>query len=178
MNSDLNRKKKIKDLCDEALDLDPRERAVFLDEACAGDHVLRREVESLLSHEKSVAGFLAQPAWQHVVREMAMGQRQSLEGRQLGHYQIHERLGEGGMGEVWRATDQRLKRDVAIKTLPPAFSSDPERVRRFEREAYAVSALKHPNIITIHEIGQADDLHFIAPPDAPRSPCEFPAWLA
>ena len=92
---------------------------------------------------------------------MAKGQRQSLEGRQLGHYQIHERLGQGGMGEVWRATDQRLKRDVAIKILPLAFSTNAERVRRFEREAYAVSALKHPNIITIHEIGQADDLHFI-----------------
>ena len=161
MNSDLSRKKTIKELCDQALDLDPRERAAFLDKACAGDHVLRREVESLLSHEKSVAGFLAQPAWQHVIREMVKGQRQSLEGRQLGHYQIHERLGEGGMGEVWRATDQRLKRDVAIKILPPAFSTDVERVRRFEREAYAVSALKHPNIITIHEIGEADDLHFI-----------------
>ena len=161
MNSDLSRKKKIKELCDQALDLDSVERKALLDQACAADAALRREVESLLSHEKSVAGFLAQPAWQHVVREMAKGQRQSLEGRQLGHYQIHERLGEGGMGEVWRATDQRLKRDVAIKILPPAFSTDPERVRRFEREAYAVSALKHPNIITIHEIGQADDLHFI-----------------
>src|SRR2546425_9551545 len=161
MNSDLNQKKKIKEHCDEALDLDSSEREVFLNKACAEDAALRREVESLLSHEKSVAGFLAQPAWQHVVREMANGQRQSLEGRQLGHYQIHERLGEGGMGEVWRATDQRLKRDVAIKILPPAFSTNAERVRRFEREAYAVSALKHPNIITIHEIGQADDLHFI-----------------
>src|SRR3989442_5917854 len=161
MNSDLNQKKKIKELCDEALDLDSSERKAFLDQACAEDAALRLEVESLLSHEKSVGGFMAQPAWQHVVREMANGQRQSLEGRQLGHYQIHERLGEGGMGEVWRATDQRLKRDVAIKILPPAFSTDVERVRRFEREAYAVSALKHPNIITIHEIGQADDLHFI-----------------
>src|SRR2546425_3735894 len=161
MNSDLNQKKKIKEHCDEALDLDSSEREVFLNKACAEDAALRREVESLLSHEKSVAGFLAQPAWQHVVREMTNRQRQSIEGHQLGHYQIHERLGEGGMGEVWRATDQRLKRDVAIKILQPAFSTDVERVRRFEREAYAVSALKHPNIITIHEIGQADNLHFI-----------------
>src|SRR5438132_4582521 len=163
MKSNPDRKKKIKELCDQALDLDSSERKAFLDQACAEDAALRREVESLLSHEKSVAGFLAQPAWQHVVREMAKGQRQSLEGRQLGHYQVHERLGQGGMGEVWRATDQRLKRDVAIKILPPAFSTDAERVRRFEREAYAVSALKHPNIITLHEIGQADDRNFIVP---------------
>src|SRR5437879_7417413 len=92
---------------------------------------------------------------------MVKGLRQSLEGHQLGKYQIHDRLGQGGMGEVWRATDQRLKRDVAIKILPPEFSTDAERVRRFEQEAYAVSALKHANIITIHEIGHTGDLHFI-----------------
>ena len=161
MNSDLNRKKRIKALCDEALDLDAPVRMAFLDRACAGDLILRREVESLISHEKSVVKFMARPAWQHVIREMARDYRPSLEGQQLGCYQIHERVGEGGMGEVWRATDQRLKRDVAIKILPPEFSSDIERVRRFEHEAYAVSALKHPNIITIHEIGQKDDLHFI-----------------
>ncbi|HEX6188460.1 MAG TPA: serine/threonine-protein kinase [Pyrinomonadaceae bacterium] len=161
MNSDFDRKKRVKALCDEALDLDAPERLAFLDRSCAGDLDLRREVESLISHDKSVVDFMARPAWQHVIREMAKDHRSSLEGRQLGRYQIHERIGEGGMGEVWRATDQRLKRDVAIKILPPEFSSDIERVQRFEREAYAVSALKHPNIITIHEIGQADDLHFI-----------------
>ena len=161
MNLDLHRNERIKALCDEALDLDAVTRVAFLERACAGDIDLRREVESLISHETSVLEFMARPAWQHVVSEMARDQTTSLEGRRLGHYQLHERIGEGGMGEVWRATDQRLKRDVAIKILPPAFSSDVERVRRFEREAYAVSALKHPNIITIHEIGQADDLHFI-----------------
>lgn len=162
MQSDPERKKNIKDLCDRALDLDPRERAAFLDEACAGDNELRREVESLLSHEGSVEGFLAQPAWQPVVRDMAKGHRESLAGRRLGRYQIHEWIGGGGMGEVWRATDERLQRDVAIKILPAEFSAQPERVRRFEQEAFAASRLNHPNIITIFEIVQTDEAHFIA----------------
>jgi WD40 repeat protein len=162
MNSDPERKKKIKELCDQALDLDPRERAALLDEACASDDELRSEVESLLSHEESVEGFLAQPAWQSVVREMAKGHEESLAGRRLGRYQIHERIGGGGMGEVWRATDQQLKRDVAIKILPAEFSTQPERVRRFEQEAFAASRLNHPNIITIYEIIHTDGAHFIA----------------
>lgn len=152
---------KIKELCNQALDLDPAARAAFLNKACAGDAELYAEVKSLLSHEQSVAVFLAQPAWQHVVQDITTARQESLVERQLGRYQIHERLGQGGMGEVWRATDEQLKREVAIKILPPEFSRDSERVRRFEQEAYAVSALKHANIITIHEIGESGDLHFI-----------------
>jgi WD40 repeat protein/serine/threonine protein kinase len=161
MNSDSESRNKVKALCNEVLDLDLRERTAFLTAACAGDDQLRREVESLLRHEATVDAFMVKPAWQHVVRDIASVQRESLAGRQLGRYQIHERLGQGGMGEVWRATDQQLKRDVAIKILPPEFSTDPERVRRFELEAYAVSALEHPNIITIHEVGESGGLHFI-----------------
>lgn len=161
MNTNPERKKKIKDLCDQALDLDSAARTAFLNEACAGDVELCAEVKSLLSHEQSVAGFLSQPAWQHVVQDITKARQESLAERRLDRYQIHERLGQGGMGEVWRATDEQLKREVAIKILPPEFSRDIERVRRFEREAYAVSALKHANIITIHEIGESGDLHFI-----------------
>jgi WD40 repeat protein len=161
MNTDVDHKQRIKALCDEALDLDSSERSAFLGLACADDPALRREVDSLISHEKSAVEFMARPAWQHVIRTMAADHQPSLEGQRLGRYQIHERIGEGGMGEVWCATDQRLKRDVAIKILPPEFSTNVERVRRFEHEAYTVSTLKHPNIITIHEIGQADNLHFI-----------------
>ena len=161
MNSDPERHHRIKALCDEVLDLDLKKRSAFLNAACAGDERLQREVESLLKHEESAVDFMVQPAWQHVVRDMATVQKDSLAGRQLGRYQFHERLGQGGMGEVWRATDHQLKRDVAIKILPPEFSSDPERVRRFEQEAYAVSALKHPNIITIHEVGNNCELRFI-----------------
>jgi serine/threonine protein kinase len=161
MSSNPERRERIKALCNQALDLDLSERSAFLAAACAGDDRLRREVESLLTHEQSVDAFMIRPAWKHVVSDIARVQQESLVGRQLGRYQIHERLGQGGMGEVWRATDQQLKRDVAIKILPREFSSDPERVRRFEQEAYAVSALKHPNIITIYEVGESGDLHFI-----------------
>ncbi|HEX5689191.1 MAG TPA: protein kinase, partial [Roseiflexaceae bacterium] len=83
-------------------------------------------------------------------------------GQTLSHYQVLAWLGRGGMGEVYLAEDTRLGRRVALKLLPPAFSQDAERVRRFEREARAASALNHPNIITIHEISTAGDTHFIA----------------
>ena len=161
MSSDPERHQRVKALCDEILDLDPNKRSAFLDAACAGDEQLRSDVESLLRHEQSAVDFMVQPAWQHVVGDMARVQKESLAGRRLGRYQIHERLAQGGMSEVWRATDHQLKRDVAIKILPREFSNDPERVRRFEQEAYAVSALKHSNIVTIHEVGTSSELHFI-----------------
>ncbi|MBL8209017.1 MAG: serine/threonine protein kinase, partial [Blastocatellia bacterium] len=86
-------------------------------------------------------------------------------GQRINQYLIKERIGVGGMGEVWRAEDTRLKRDVAIKVLPPEFSADPKRVLRFEREAYAVSRLNHSNIVTIHDVGmvagEQGELNFI-----------------
>src|SRR5438552_13126277 len=83
-------------------------------------------------------------------------------GAQLGPYQILSSLGAGGMGEVYLAEDNRLGRKVALKLLPAEFTKDADRVRRFEQEARAASALNHPNIITIYDIGQADGIHFIA----------------
>jgi serine/threonine protein kinase/TolB-like protein/Tfp pilus assembly protein PilF len=82
-------------------------------------------------------------------------------GQKLSHYEIIEKLGEGGMGEVYRARDTRLDRDVALKVLPEELARDPERRKRFEREAKAVAALKHPNIVTIHSVEEADGVHFI-----------------
>lgn len=82
-------------------------------------------------------------------------------GKLIGHYQVRSKLGEGGMGEVYRALDTRLKREVAIKILPPALTSDPERLDRFEKEAQAIAALNHPNIVTIYSIEEAEGLHFI-----------------
>jgi serine/threonine protein kinase len=83
-------------------------------------------------------------------------------GAHLNHYEIITCLGAGGMGEVWLAEDTRLRRKVALKLLPAEFTRDAARVRRFEQEARAASALNHPNIITIHEIGEADGAHYIA----------------
>ncbi len=160
MNCEPERREKIIEICDKALDLNQSERAAFLDVACDGDEELREEVESLLKHEVTARGFLSRPAWERFAGRVA-GQGESLEGQELGRYHIRQRLGAGGMGEVWKAWDDQLKRDVAIKILPLEFSSDPDRVCRFEQEALAVSALNHPNIITIHEVGQTGELRFI-----------------
>jgi WD40 repeat protein/serine/threonine protein kinase len=164
MRSDPERMLKLRELCDAALDLEPGERAAFLGAACEDDEELRREIESLLVYNVTDTDFLAEPAWKQFAERVAT-QGPSLEGRQLGRYRILSRLGAGGMGEVWRARDEQLKRVVAIKLLPPGFSADVERVRRFEQEAYTISALNHPNILTIHEVCQVtadlDDLHFI-----------------
>src|SRR5262252_5146444 len=85
-----------------------------------------------------------------------------LSGTHLGPYEILSQLGAGGMGEVYRARDPRLGRDVAIKVLPVSVSADPDRLQRFEQEARSASALNHPGIVTIYEIGQADSHSYIA----------------
>ncbi|MGH9842521.1 MAG: protein kinase domain-containing protein [Blastocatellia bacterium] len=138
-----------------AMELAPEARVEFLAGACGGDIELRREVESLLRAHQQADGFIAGKV-AGVVAEMA-GQQQnpSLVGRSLGHYQVLSLIGVGGMGEVFLAEDTRLGRKVAVKLLPSEFTRDVERVRRFEREARAASSLNHPNILTIHEIGEA-----------------------
>src|SRR4051812_23515567 len=80
---------------------------------------------------------------------------------QLGPYKIVALIGSGGMGEVYRARDTRLLRDVALKTLPASFTNDPDRLRRFEQEARAVAALNHPNIVSVHDVGEAQGVHYI-----------------
>src|SRR5262245_58613456 len=122
MRHEPERREKIVELCDKALDLDPGERAAFLDVACGGDEKLRDAVESLLEHEETARDFLARPAWERFAGRVARP-GESLEGRELGRYRIRERLGAGGMGEVWKAWDDQLKRDVAIKVLPLGFSA-------------------------------------------------------
>jgi serine/threonine protein kinase len=83
-------------------------------------------------------------------------------GAKLGNFEIVELIGRGGMGEVYRARDSRLKRDVAIKVLPAGLARDPGRIARFEREARAAGALNHPNIVAVYEIGRDDDIYWIA----------------
>jgi Tol biopolymer transport system component len=152
---------KIGELYHAARELDPALRAAFLAHACAGDEALRREVESLLAAEERAGKFIAAPALKDAAQMFLEEPAPSLVGRRLGHYQILAPLGAGGMGRVYRARDSRLGREVALKTLPTAFSADPERRRRFQTEARAAAALNHPNIATLHTVEEADGRHFI-----------------
>ena len=138
------------------------ERAAFLDEACAGDPALRREVEALLSSDEQGGGFIESPAIEIAPELVADDQTTALAGQTIGPYRIETELGKGGMGEVYLAQDSRLRRKVALKFLPAFFTTDERRLRRFEQEAHAASALNHPNILTIYELGRFNDKHFIA----------------
>ncbi len=133
-------------------------RAAFLQQASGEDVALRQEVEKLL-----IADAAAENATLELPAQMAaeLAQEQAATRKQLLHYRILLPLGAGGMGEVVLAEDTRLKRNVAIKLLPPQFTTDADRVRRFEQEARVASALNHPNILTIHEIGAVEQTHFI-----------------
>ncbi len=142
-----------------AMACEPEERAALIQQSCERDPDLRREVESLLIGGNSAEAFLLSKAMNEAVKKLS--NEPSLVGRTLGHYQVLLLLGSGGMGEVYRARDTKLGREVAIKVLPPGFSSGKDRLR-FEREARAASALNHPNILTIYEIEQVDEHRFIA----------------
>jgi eukaryotic-like serine/threonine-protein kinase len=138
------------------------ERAAFLDDACVGDESLLREVEALLAAHEEAGSFIENPALEVEAKSLANDQTESLVGQTIGHYKIMSQIGVGGMGEVYLAEDTTLGRKVALKLLPAEFTRDTDRVRRFQQEARAASALNHPNIVTIHEIGQVDNRHFIA----------------
>ena len=122
-------------LYDAALMREGADRSAFLSDACAGDESLRQEVESLLTHHGNTDYYLEAPAWNVVAKAMAGEPRSLAAGHRIGSYTIQAYLGAGGMGEVYRAHDTRLGRDVALKVLPRIFTDDPERLARFEREA-------------------------------------------
>ena len=145
-----------------ALALPPSEREIFLDDACADDTAMRREVESLLAAEGEAGGFLKAGAMKDAAKLLVEDKSLLLVGKDLGHYYVLSLLGSGGMGEVYLAEDSRLKRKVALKLLPVELTANQDRLRRFEQEARTASALNHPNILTIHEIGKAEDRRFIA----------------
>src|SRR5262245_1849997 len=153
---------RVKEVFEAALDRAPEERSGFLGQACAGDDLLHSEVKSLLSSYEQEKSFMDTPAASLAAESLMKEESNALVGQQLGHYQIIRELGRGGMGVVYLAQDTTLDRPVALKLLPSYLTSDPERLRRFEREARSASALNHPNILTIYEIGQEDALHFIA----------------
>jgi hypothetical protein len=136
------------------------EREAFLETACAGDPVLLADVRSLVSADAAEGGC---EDWVPQVAAAWVSERSpSLAGSLVGRYRVLERLGAGSMGEVYRAEDTALRRQIALKILPARFVRHPDRIRRFEQEARAASSLNHPNIVTIHEIGAAGDVHFIA----------------
>ena len=142
-----------------ALEQEPEERPGFLDRACSGDIDLRQQVELLLAREQEAGSFMETPAANH--RFIPNPRAVALLGRQFGPYRIVSQLGAGGMGEVYRAHDSKLGRDVALKTLPAEFTRDPERVARFRREARTLASLNHPNIGAIYGLEESGDLDWL-----------------
>ena len=137
------------------------ERAAFLAGACPDDEALRHEVQSLLNERVSADGSLAELALPMAAHRVSDVAPTPMTGRSLGGYHMQGLLGAGGMGEVYRARDAKLQRDVAIKILPRAFTSDPDRLARFEREARMLASLNHPNICAIYGFEEADGIRFL-----------------
>jgi Tol biopolymer transport system component/predicted Ser/Thr protein kinase len=149
-----NRWQRVKEILGAARERPVEARQSFLKEACGSDESLRREVESLLAAEGEAAHFLSEPAHLRPAARLQTGTR-------LGPHEIEAFLGAGGMGEVYKARDTRLDRTVAIKMLPGNFAADPERARRFEREARTISKLNHPHICALYDVGQYDGARFL-----------------
>ena len=150
----------VKRIHQSALDVEPSGRAAFVDELCGGD-ALRREVYSLLRYATDAESFLERPAADIMTAPSSEPHETTLVGRTVSHYQVLSLLGAGGMGEVYLACDSRLDRTVALKILPGELAADPERMQRFAREAKAASALNHPNVATIYDVGESDGIRFI-----------------
>ncbi len=133
---------------------DPATRAQYLDHACSGDRALRDEVDAMLAAQAEAGQFGESPVnvSTHQVRRLQSGAI-------VGSYRIDRLIGAGGMGEVYRAHDTTLHRDVALKILPDAFAADPDRLARFAREAQVLAALNHPNVATIHGLEDQDGIH-------------------
>ena len=155
-----DRQRQITELCHAALERNASDRAAFLREACAGDEALREEVESLLRYEDVADRFIERPAIEEVARMVSSHPESNVDlaGRRLGVYQIQARIGAGGMGEVYRARDTKLGRDVAIKVLPRAFTRSADRRARFEREAHLLASLNHPHIAQVYGFEESEEV--------------------
>ncbi len=153
---------RVKPIFQAALERPASARAAYLVEACAGDEELLQEVEALLAAHEDTSEFIAKPAVAEALPNLSQDTTELPAGQKLGGYEIQRKIGAGGMGEVYLARDSRWGRPVALKVLPVSLTRDTDRVRRFQQEARAASALNHPNILTIYEVGSENGVDFIA----------------
>ncbi len=162
---DRERWREIERLCQAAREMEPGKREEYLERACAGDESLRKEVEALLENLTEAEGFMKDPAMDEAAKALAKEQQDALArdliGRTISHYRIAEKIGEGGMGEVFLAEDTSLHRKVALKFLPPEMQQDAVAHKRFIREAHSAAALDHPFICHINEVGESAGKDFI-----------------
>jgi eukaryotic-like serine/threonine-protein kinase len=154
--------KQVDELLGAALERPATERASFLERVCAGDEELRRELESLLISDLQTESFIESPPARLAADLFTDTHRKPGRGERIAHYEILAQIGSGGMGDIYLARDTRLGRKMALKLLPPSLTGDAQLRARFFREARLASALDHPNICTIHEVGQSSGELFIA----------------
>ncbi|HEV2834814.1 MAG TPA: protein kinase, partial [Pyrinomonadaceae bacterium] len=158
----------ISQIFNSAIALDNEARAAYVNEQCAGDDVLRAEVEKLIdSHQQAsaedfIGGCAADDGAALLIDDAEAEARRLKKGQQFGSYTILDRLGTGGMGEVYLAKDSRLERTVALKVISPDIAADKRRMQRFSQEAKVASSLNQPNIVTIFEFGEVAGLNFLA----------------
>ncbi|MGH9956080.1 MAG: protein kinase domain-containing protein, partial [Pyrinomonadaceae bacterium] len=156
------RYRQIGELYHAALELDPDERSSFLEQACAGDAALKSEVESLIASHEQASDFINEPALAVAAEMLADEQATELIGHTIARYHVLSLVGAGGMGRVYLAEDTALGRRVALKLLPEHFTNNKDQVLRFRQEARAASALNHPGILTVYEVGRVNGTEFIA----------------
>ena len=145
---------RVRTLFHDAVALSDTARARYLDQHCQADEALRREVESLLAAHGNAEGFLDVPTGQRPDR--GVSGPSLAPGARCGRFEIRDMLGTGGMGEVYRACDTRLGRDVALKLLSPGLAANPDRRARLERESRLLATLNHPHIASIHGVEDID----------------------